>query len=61
MSRGKEGRQDGGLGADQPVADAAGLRGSQPTQRLHPEMPARWFPMPGWNVAGSMGRRPFSC
>lgn len=40
--------RDGGLGADQPVADAAGLRGSQ-TAKPGSEMPARWFPMPGWN------------
>ncbi len=43
----RDGR-DGGLGADQPVADAAGLRGSQ-TTKPGSEMPARWFPMPGWN------------
>jgi hypothetical protein len=36
---GREGR-DVGLGADQPVADAAGLRGSQTTKPA-PEMPAR--------------------
>jgi hypothetical protein len=39
MSRGKEGRQDGGMGADRAAAAAAVPSGSQPTQRLHPEMP----------------------